>query len=189
MSNAASADYASSANYASSAGAVSTGGLDGYNGRITFSDGPTSNITGQLYYKLYNGKYYLTTTGSSIKIKHDVRPICNPELDPRKLYDLRVVQFKFNDLSIDDKLYEKDVIGFIAEEVAEVYPLGAEYNENGEPTSWWDRYLIPPMLYLIQEQHKDIESLKQDNLALQNRLSILESRMEELYNVINNKNN
>lgn len=177
------------ADYASSAGAVSTGGLDGYNGRITFSDGPTSNITGQLYYKSYNGKYYLTTTGSSKKIKHDVLPVRNPELDPRKLYDLRVVQFKFNDLPIDDKLYEKDVIGFIAEEVADVYPLGAEYNENGEPASWWDRYLIPPMLYLIQEQHKEIEQLKQDNLALQNRLSILEQKMEVLENVINNQNN
>ena len=176
------------ADYATSAGGVSDGSLSTYKGQLAFSQG-TSGTSGTLYYKNFNGRYYLSPSGSSIKIKHDVRPVCNPELDPRKLYDLRVVQFKFNDLPIDDKLYENDVIGFIAEEVAEVYPLGAEYNENGEPSSWWDRYLIPPMLYLIQEQHKDIESLKQENLALQNRLSILESRMEELYNVINNKNN
>ena len=115
--------------------------------------------------------------------------VCNTELDPRKLYDLRVVQFKFNNLNQSDPLYEKDVIGLIAEEVAETYPLGAEYDENGNPTSWWDRYLIPPMIYLIQEQHKDIESLKQENLALQNRLSILEQKMEVLENAYNNKNN
>ena len=43
--------------------------------------------------------------------------------------------------------------------------------------------------HMIQKQHEDIEKLKQENLALQNRLLILESRMEELYNVINNQNN
>ena len=115
-------------------------------------------------------------------------PVRNPELDPRKLYDLQVVQFKFNDLPIDDKLYEKDVIGFIAEEVAEVYPLGAEYNENGEPSSWWDRYLIPPMLYLIQEQHKDRESLKQENISLEGRISILEQMVSQLSSQLNQTN-
>ena len=43
--------------------------------------------------------------------------------------------------------------------------------------------------HMIQKQHQEIESLKQGFLALQNRLTILESRMEELYNVINNQNN
>lgn len=48
---------------------------------------------------------------------------------------------------------------------------------------------IPINTCMIQKQHQEIESLKQENLALQNKLSILESRMEELYNVINNQNN
>ena len=42
---------------------------------------------------------------------------------------------------------------------------------------------------MIQKQHKEIELLKQENLALQNRLSILEQKMEVLENVINNQNN
>ena len=183
-----SSGYVSKAYYASTAGGVSSGGLNGYSGRLTFSD-TTSGSTGQLYYKTYNGAYVITPSSSSRKIKHDIKDVCNADLDPRKLYDLRVVQFKFNNLESSDPLYEKDVIGLIAEEVAETYPLGAEYDENGNPTSWWDRYLIPPMLYLIQEQHKDIELLKQENLALQNRVSILEQRMEEMWNVINNKIN
>ena len=181
-------DKARNALTAGTAGGVSSGGLNGYSGRLTFSD-TTSGSTGQLYYKTYNGVYVITTSSSSRKIKHDIKDVCNADLDPRKLYDLRVVQFKFNNLESSDPLYEKDVIGLIAEEVAETYPLGAEYDENGNPTSWWDRYLIPPMLYLIQEQHKDIVSLKQENLALQNRISILEQKMEELENVINNKIN
>ena len=183
-----SSGYVDKARNALTAGGVSSGGLNGYSGRLTFSD-TTSGSTGQLYYKTYNGVYVITTSSSSRKIKHDIKDVCNADLDPRKLYDLRVVQFKFNNLESSDPLYEKDVIGLIAEEVAETYPLGAEYDENGNPTSWWDRYLIPPMLYLIQEQHKDIVSLKQENLALQNRISILEQKMEELENVINNKIN
>ena len=179
---------ASNADYATKAGVVSAGGLNGYSGRITFNDS-TSGNTGQLYYKSYNGLYVITPSSSSRNIKHDIMNVCNEDLDPRRLYNLRVVQFKYNNLDVDDPLYEKDVIGLIAEEVAEAYPLGAEYDENGNPTSWWDRYLIPPMIYLIQEQHEDIESLKQENLELKNRLSILEQRMEELEHVINNKIN
>ena len=88
-----------------------------------------------------------------------------------------------------DQRYNTDVCGFIAEEMNNVYPIACEYNENGEPENWNERYVIPPMLALIQEQHEEIESLKQENLALQNRLSILEQKMEEIENVINNKNN
>ena len=43
--------------------------------------------------------------------------------------------------------------------------------------------------HMIQKQHQEIEFLKQENLALKNRLSILEMEMEELKNVINSKNN
>ena len=58
-----------------------------------------------------------------------------------------------------------------------------------ELMDWNYKYIIPPMLALIKEQHNDIEFLKQENLALQNRLSILEQKMEVLENVINNQNN
>lgn len=44
-------------------------------------------------------------------------------------------------------------------------------------------------IQMIQKQHNEIEQLKQENLALQNRLSILEQKMEVLENVINNKIN
>lgn len=44
-------------------------------------------------------------------------------------------------------------------------------------------------IQMIQKQHNEIEQLKQDNLALQNKLSILEQKMEVLQNVIYNKNN
>lgn len=130
-------------------------------------------------------------SSSSMRYKHDISEIVDAKLDPHRLYQLPPRQYKYNIDYIDkgDQRYNTDVCGFIAEEIHNVYPIACEYNENGEPENWNERYVIPPMLALIQEQHKDIELLKQENLALQNRLSTLESRMEELYNVINNQNN
>lgn len=130
-------------------------------------------------------------SSSSMRYKHNISEIVDAKLDPHRLYQLPPRQYKYNIDYIDkgDQRYNTDVCGFIAEEIHNVYPIACEYNENGEPENWNERYVIPPMLALIQEQHKDIELLKQENLALQNKLSILESRMEELYNVINNQNN
>lgn len=131
-------------------------------------------------------------TESSRRYKNSISDTCNGDLDPHKLYLLRVQQYKYNTDYLknpQDPLYDKFVIGFIAEDVSDIYPVAAIYDDYGNVDNWNPRYLIPPMLALIQEQHNDIESLKQENLALQNRLSILESRMEELYNVINNQNN
>ena len=106
-------------------------------------------------------------SGSSRKFKHDIKPIENAELDPKHLYDIEVVQFKYNDdyLEENDQRYGIDCIGFIAEQVNDVYPIAAD-RETGEPRNWEMRYLIPPMLALIQ-QHK-------------NKLDELESRLEAL---------
>ena len=39
--------------------------------------------------------------------------------------------------------------------------FAAEHDEeSGEVINWLERYLVPPMLSLIQEQHKEIEILK-----------------------------
>ena len=106
-------------------------------------------------------------SGSSRKFKHDIKPIENEELDPEHLYDIEVVQFKYNDdyLEENDQRYGIDCIGFIAEQVNEVYPIAAD-RETGEPRNWEMRYIIPPMLALIQQQKKKIDDL--------------ESRMNEL---------
>lgn len=100
-------------------------------------------------------------SGSSRKFKHDIKPIENAELDPKHLYDIEVVQFKYNDdyLEENDQRYGIDCIGFIAEQVNEVYPIAAD-RETGEPRNWEMRYIIPPMLALIQQQKKKIDELE-----------------------------
>ena len=49
--------------------------------------------------------------------------------------------------------------GFIAEDVAEIYP-SAVIHSDGEIESWDERRIIPGMLSLIQEQDKEIKELK-----------------------------
>ena len=101
-------------------------------------------------------------SGSSRAFKHDIKPVENSELNPEKLYGIEVVQFKYNDDYLDenDQRYGIDCIGFIAEQVNEVYPIAADC-ETGSPRNWEMRYLIPPMLALIQQQKKEIEQLKE----------------------------
>ncbi|MBO7078875.1 MAG: hypothetical protein J6W64_03590 [Bacilli bacterium] len=69
----------------------------------------------------------------------------------------------FNDdfLTEEDERYHKLVVGLIAEEVYEKYPIAANLYK-GEPEDWNERYIIPPMLKLIQEQHAEIEQLKKE---------------------------
>ena len=53
----------------------------------------------------------------------------------------------------------KTIPGFIAEDVAEIYPSAVIHDVEGNIESWDERRVIPGMLKLIQEQHEKIESL------------------------------
>lgn len=101
-------------------------------------------------------------SGSSRTFKHDIKPVENDELNPERLYNVEVVQFKYNEDYLDenDQRYGVDCIGFIAEQVNEVYPIAADC-ETGSPRNWEMRYIIPPMLALIQQQKKEIDKLKE----------------------------
>lgn len=117
-----------------------------------------------------NGYIRRTTNVSSQRYKHDIDEVKIKELDPHRLYDVEVKQFKYNDDVITDKndcRYGKDMIGFIAEQVKEVYPIAVDINEDGECETWNIQYIIPPMLMLIQEQHKQIEDLTKRIEALE----------------------
>lgn len=112
-----------------------------------------------------SGNFRRTTNTSSQRYKKDIKELENEELKPEKLYDLPVRQFKYKkeyQPNEKDCRYNKDLIGFIAEDVAEIYPIATDYNENGEVENWNARYMIPAMLKLIQEQHTEIEQMKEE---------------------------
>lgn len=106
----------------------------------------------------------IDTPESSREIKHDIKPC---EFDVEKLYDVPVVQFKFNEdyLSSEDERYGKDIIGLIAEDVEAVLPIAVDHDR--EHPMWNILILVPAMLKLIQKQHNEIELLKEKVNALQ----------------------
>lgn len=119
-------------------------------------------------YVTSNGWIRRTTNTSSRRYKKDIQELNEEELNPQKLYDLKVKQFKYKDKyqpSKNDIRYNKTLIGFIAEEVAEIFPIAADYeiDENGNKKieNWNEKYIIPAMLYLIQEQNERIKRLEE----------------------------
>lgn len=124
------------------------------------------------YYIMKNSDGYLTIGSSSSKrYKHDILPIASQELDPHQLYNIEVVQFIYNDDHIEqtDQRFRKKIPGFIAEDVYKYYPIAVDLKE-GRPEDWNHRFILPPMLKLIQEQHQEIEELK-------TKISILEEKI------------
>ena len=105
---------------------------------------------------------------SSRRYKNSIADVTEETLKPERLYDLPVRQFKWNDGHFgEEEKYDYNTvnIGFIAEEVAEIYPFAAVVmNEKIE--TWEARNLLPPMLALIQQQKKDIDELKKKVEAL-----------------------
>ena len=123
--------------------------------QTTTSGGANVRITtdGNLY------KY----ASSSKRYKKDITTEINEDLAPERLYDLNVVQYKYNDgyLAENDQRCGKDFIGFIAEEVAEKYPLACNVDGEGRPEMWEVNILFPALLKLVQDQKKQIDILNE----------------------------
>ena len=120
-----------------------------------------------------------TSTTSSKRFKDDVTTELCEELNPRSLYDVDIVQFKYKKdyfTNKEDIRYRKDLIGFIAEDIYEKYPICADYHmedENLVVDGWNQQYMIPAMLKLIQEQHKQLETQQQEIDTLKKHVSFL----------------
>ena len=108
-----------------------------------------------------NGTLYRYSS-SSMRYKKEITCQLSEELNPERLYDLNVWQYKYREghLDKDDQRYGMTHIGLLAEDVKHHYPIAANYNEDGDVEDWSERYLIPPMLKLIQMQHEEIEAIK-----------------------------
>ena len=130
----------------------------------------------------YNKVAY--TSSSSIRYKHDVKDLEDDELDPNRLYGLKVRQGVYNDgvpLQYWD-LKNKTIPMFIAEEVAEIYPSAVILNDDQQIESWDERRIIPPMLKLIQDQKSQIDTQQAKINELEERLAALEEIIGGLIN-------
>ena len=116
-----------------------------------------------------NGVLAKTSKTSSRRFKDSITTDLDEELNPEHLYDIDVVQFKYKKdyfTNIDDIRYRKNLIGLIAENVYDNYKIAADWHVDEESgkilvDAWNEQYIVPAMLKLIQEQHKEIEKLKQ----------------------------
>jgi hypothetical protein len=103
------------------------------------------------------------TTGSSVRFKENIVDLGTVgDMAPQQLLTLPVRAFTFKPDYLDaaDNRVGVPVPGFIAEEVSEHYPAAADYDAEGNPENWNERFLIPGMLALIQDLYKEIELLK-----------------------------
>lgn len=104
-----------------------------------------------------NGKTISVASSSSKRYKHDIQPL----EDAHNLLKLEPKTFVYNEghpLQYADMEGQR-LPGFIAEDVAEVYP-SAVIHRDGEIESWDERRIIPGMLKLIQEQQEKINELE-----------------------------
>lgn len=112
--------------------------------------------------------------GSSKRYKTDISDAEEKIFKPHNLYDLRIRQYRYKDgyFSKEDAKADPNAynlrVGFIAEEIYDLYP-NAVTVESGRVENWSERDMIPPMLYLIQEQHKEIEMLKDRVYAMERK--------------------
>lgn len=106
-----------------------------------------------------NGKI-VHIDSSALRFKENVKTELDDELNPEKLYDLPIKQFNFKDEYKKDVIKGDTQIGFIADDVLEIYPNAALLDSKGNITGWNAHVMIPAMLKLIQEQKQEIDELK-----------------------------
>jgi hypothetical protein len=103
------------------------------------------------------------STASSIRFKEAIVDISTvADLDPTKLLYLPIRAFKFKSDYLDETDNRSGMLvpGFIAEEVAEHYPVAADLGADGLVENWNERFVIPGMLALIQDLHARINTLE-----------------------------
>lgn len=145
----------------------------------------TSAHTGNLYLTTAGICYYANEASSSRKIKRDIEPIKDEGIDPVKLYDAEVVQFRYKDEYLDKDDPNKGVLlpGFIVEDLEKIYSAAVQKDEENpeESKNWtWSPYkLIPPMLKLIQDQKQEIDGLRAELDALKAEIEGIKTLLKE----------
>ena len=103
-------------------------------------------------------------SSSSRRYKKDIVDL--PIDTVRNLYDMPVRQYKYkaDHISVEDERYETDIPGFIAEEVAEYFPIACDHIKDTEgnyvPEMWNSHVIVPALLKLIQDLNNRVYILE-----------------------------
>ena len=121
-------------------------------------------------------------SSSSKRYKKDISAFLDDRNDPRRLYRLKVKQFTYKDgvpLQYKDMAGQK-LPGFIAEEVAEIYPAAVIRDNDGRVESWDERRILPGVLALVQDQRKEIDELKAETDNLKKQMELITKQIKEM---------
>ena len=132
------------------------------NSTITFPNVYSTTNSGGGYVRVLDAGTLCRYVSSSTRYKHDITAELDEENDPLRLLELEPKQFKYNDDYLDknDQRYGQNVLGFIAEEVAEVMPGAVDYDSEGRPEMWNVHVIVPALLGIVKKQQKEIDELK-----------------------------
>lgn len=114
---------------------------------------------------------------SSRRYKEAITTQLGEELNPERLYDLLVVQYKYRDghLSKTDQRYGKKFIGLLAEDIKMKYPIAANMGEDGFVENYNIDILVPAMLKLIQSQKKRLDEQELRIKELEDKVAKIEA--------------
>ena len=117
-------------------------------------------------------------SSSSKRYKDHVSDMTIEEAE--KILNIPVIWFKYKKGYLDesDWLNGKQLPGFYAEDVYDIFPEATQLNEAGEPEDWNFRVMIPAMMKVIQNQNERINTLEDTVNALNERLNKLKEMLE-----------
>lgn len=155
-----------------SSGAINMSGSMTIGGNLFVDDGSIrsqstyseNNVTGNANLYITSNGNIRRTTGSSQRWKKDITEDIEERLNPNVLYNLPIKQFKYKDnvISETDARYEQNILGFIAEDVAEIYEPAVQYDEQGQVEMWNAQVIIPAMLKLVQDLKKRVDVIESE---------------------------
>lgn len=161
-------------------------GLKIYCGTSSFSDGTNRIMFYNLTHVTSGGHMVFAKDGATVaylsssskRYKDHVSDMTIEEAE--KILNIPVIWFKYKKGYLDesDWLNGKQLPGFYAEDVYDIFPEATQLNEAGEPEDWNFRVMIPAMMKVIQNQNERINTLEDTVNALNERLNKLKEMLE-----------
>lgn len=126
-------------------------------------------LSNKQFYKIYSQFIYMNgalVQTSDEKIKENIKPLTNALSQIKKVksykYDIKKEHYKDAPENKKDKLRRKDNIGFLAQELQEIYPELVIKDEDSGLLGINYVGMVPVLVEAMKEQQYEIESLKKE---------------------------
>ncbi len=133
----------------------------------------SQTITASSNLYIDNDGNFKRTSSSSRRYKTNISQNLPNNISPHKIYDLNIYTYRYKNsyISSTDQRYQTDILGFIAEDIYEKFPIACNLDKNGNPEMWNINILFPALTKLVQEQHTEIETIKKQLQELKENIT------------------